>query len=196
MSRQVVWRQDWEVQGVRLTSLEPRPQSLFFTHHEFAGMNDYDATMLGLPRHMEATMVLSAIGRIDHPGFRVDLRLESSTQMHAWAVYRRDAARLFVGEREMRLNAHQYALFNAWDAMQAAGGDVAARLRAWPALVKALHAPHHARIVVLGHIPHLHITETDSLPPNALTRINARLQRAGHAAWAMLPHRRYFITSN
>lgn len=192
MKKASVWQQQWNAEGVQLS----RPETsdiLTLTHTEIANLNDYDAMLYGLPPRMEAIMAVALEGRIDRPGFSVRCTLEPLTSLQIWAVYRREGARLFVGERVLRMNRYQLALFNALEAMREAGADVPARLRAWPALDSALHAPNHARIFVQGSVPRLQIA-TGTIPLHAMVRAGESLETAGASApWAMTAHRRYIV---
>lgn len=193
MSKAPLWQHQWDAEGLHLTRASDARELRFLSHAEIAQLSDYEAVMLGLPRHMEAMMAITVSGRIDRAAFKVECRLEPLTQPHPWAVYRREGARLFVGQRQWRLNSRQLALFIALERMDAAGSDVAARLQAWPQLAQALHVPTSARILVQGYLPHLHISTVPQFSAHAMTRVDEQLVPAQQAPWAMLPRRRYAI---
>lgn len=166
------------------------------THAEAAGLSDYEALLYGLPPFIDATVILYADGRIDMPDFRLSLMVEPFNHMHPWVVYRRTGAFLFVGERMVRLNSQQMHVFNAVDAIAAAGDDIAQRLRVWPSLMQALQMPGRHHVLVVGDLPYLRLSNVQAFPAGSLTRSGRALQRietAPEAAWAMYPGRRYFL---
>jgi|GEM_PF-3057198 len=187
------WQHAWLETGIRLTRGD---ETRVLSHAEIAALSNYDARLLGLPQFMNAVMVVRLESRIDHPSFRAECRLEPLTTLHDWAVYRRDGARLFVGERQLRLNIHQLALFEALSVMDTAGADVAARLRVWPALVAALQVTQRTGIIVQGNLRYLQLTTQPHLAPKAMARVGKWLRPAQEGdAWAMLPRRRYQLTN-
>ncbi len=190
----VTWQQDWNESGVRLTRADDA-QAVRLTHADIAALNEYDARLYGLPHSMEAILTVRIEGRIDHPEFSVDCTLESVRSLQIWPVYRREGARMFIGARALRLNRHQLALFVALENMQEAGADIAARLRAWPALDAALNAPSHSRILVQGRVPRILISTPAAMPEQAMVRSHGKLQKAAGFAWGMLPRRRYVLVS-
>lgn len=167
---------------------------VLLSHDQVAALSNYEAHGLGLPSLMEATLTLRAEGRIDMPGFHLQLQIEPFDQAHPWLVYGRVGALLFVGERQHRLSLQQWRVFEAVDAIRRAGRDVAARLRAWPALMAALHMHGNGHVLVLGELPHLRIGEVTAFPEGALTRAGTRLSPAESAStWAMTAGRRYWL---
>lgn len=181
----------WDSTGVRFPQ---GGQSRHLSHDALAALSDYDAVMLGLPRVMDAVLVIRAEGRIDHPGFRVQYTIEPDTVGRSWAVHHREGARLVVGERTLRLNRHQLAFFAAYDAMAAAGDDIAARLRAWAPLEAALHPPHYARLLVQGAVPYLQLAHTPAPLPGAMHREGKSLRSAWPTdRWSMLAKHRYYL---
>jgi len=166
---------------------------------EIAALADHEAVPRGLPRYMEAWMVLVIEGRIDGPHFQVKLTLEPLRHAHAWEVYTREGALLQVGEHPKRLNVAQLALFEAVERMQQAGDDVAARLHAWPPLVEAAHGSLEAHIRVVGHLPRVQLKQVATFPVEALTRQEGKLLLAHTvpgARWAMGPNHRYYLREN
>ncbi len=179
-----------------VTVLHPTRGQVPLRHEEVAGLSNYEAHGYGLPSYMDATLTLRAEGRIDLPAFRLHVQLEPFDQAHPWLVYGRVGALLFVGERQYRLTFQQWRVFEAVDAVQRAGRDIAARLRAWPALMQALDIPGRGHVLVLGELPHLRIGEVVQFPDGALTRIGSRLSPAEPStAWAMTAGRRYWLRS-
>lgn len=161
-----------------------------------AALADHEAVPQGLPRLMDAWMVVQTQGRIDSANFAVTLTLEPTQHAHPWVVYRREGALLHVGEHRVRLSPHQLQLFRALDGMWAAGDDVAARLSAWPALHAALHASGAARIRVAGELSRVQLQRRASLLPQLFTRVAGRLvplAMAPNARWAMGRGRRYYL---
>lgn len=178
--------------GVKVSSVSGGQALL--SHAQVASLSNYEAHGLGLPPLMEATLTLRAEGRIDMPLFRLQLQIEPFDQAHPWLVYGRVGALLFVGERQYRLSLQQWRVFEAADAILRAGRDVAGRLRAWPALMAALHMQGNGHVLVLGELPHLRIGEVVAFPDGALTRVGTRLSPAETAsAWAMTAGRRYWL---
>ena len=186
----------WDERAVEVAASSGATQRM--SHEEVAALNNYDARMLGLPDAMEAVLSVAIEGRIDMPQFAVRCRIEPFDHLQPWAVYKREGAFVAVGARVMRLNLQQFNVFKALDAMQAARGDVAARLRAWPALEKALHAGGSNHVLMQSDIPLLRVIHASQLPPQAMTRDGAQLKRAfsvPDAAWAMDAGRRYYLRS-
>lgn len=166
------------------------------TDAAIAALADHEAVPLGYPRHMDAWMVVQLEGRIDSPGFSIQLSVEPTQHARPWVVYQRQGALLQVGEHTVRLNPAQWQLFLALEAMWQAGDDVAARLAAWPALQLALQASTQQRIRVMGEIPRMVLQQVATLPPTSRTRVNGclRLVRAvPQARWSMGPSRRYYL---
>jgi hypothetical protein len=172
------------------------PHTKRFTHAEVSALTNYDALNLGLPLTMEAVMVLRIEGRIDMPNFSIRHSIEPFNHMHPWTVYRREGALLFVGERVMRLNPYQLKVFNALDAMHAAGTDVAERLRVWSKLVESIDVGRKSHVIVEGELPYLRLVMTEQFPASAMTRRDGLLTPASHAqgaTWAMESGRKYYI---
>lgn len=87
-------------------------------------------------------------------------------------------------------------MFDALDALAAAGPDVAARLRAWPSLMDALNIPGKHHVLVLSDIPQVRLNVVDALPAGAMTRTGKQLIRVSdtpQAMWAMEAGRRYYL---
>lgn len=170
------------------------PQPRHLSHTEIAGLSNYDAFELDLPELMNAAIVVHIDGRIDTPKFKIALTLEPFSHMHPWLVYRRLGAALFVGERVVRMNVQQYNLFTAYDALVAAGDDVAARLAAWPAFQAALRMSNDAQVVIVGPMPNFRIHHVEQFPVGAMTRVNRMLRMAREGdAWAMTRSYRYYL---
>lgn len=168
---------------------------LNFTHAQLATLDEFAAVALGLPRYAEAWLSVRIAGRIESPHFRVTYALEPLQYAHNWAVYSRLGALLTVGERQLRLNTAQYQLFEALDAMQRAGDDVAARLAAWAPLMQALQAEARRSLVRLDGVPpRVQLQTVSSFPPSARVRDGGALRApAGAERWAMAPRHRYFL---
>jgi hypothetical protein len=173
----------------------PQADSIRLSHPQLAAINDYEAVPLHLPRAMEAWMVVAMHGRIDSSSFAVNLTLEPQQYAHPWIIYERLGALLSVGLRQLRLNPQQLVLFEALDAMQEAGDDIAARLAAWPELTSALHSPRDARIRVTGGLPRVQLERVAKLPKQAMTRREGKLVKLANtkAAWATAAHHRYYL---
>ncbi len=168
--------------------------ALHMSHAEAAALDAYEARILGLPPALEANLIVSVAGRIDHPAFAVHYRLEPFDQSHAWARVARVGALIEVGERRYLANLAQYTALEAIHAMQNAGGDIARRLAAWEPLRTALQVTHRARVMVEGPLPRITIERLPKLPAGALSREGtALIHPAPQAAWAMLPRRRYIL---
>lgn len=172
------------------TTAAKKPDARHITHEKLATLTDHETVPMGLPRAMDAWVTLRTQGRVDSPRFTVDLRIEPQQYAHAWEVYSRQGARLCVGERDYRLNAHQLALFAAVDALNAAA-DMPGRLRAYQQVQQASHAPTSARIRVEGYLPRMVLQQ--GLPAKGFIRANGQLARARAERWAMTPGRRYFL---
>ena len=192
----------WDVREVRVqvpaTSMREAANH-HFSHEELAAKTDYDALALGLPRTMEATLVLRIEGRIDGPEFCIIPSFEPFHHAHPWLAYRRVGALLFVGERMMRLNLQQMRVLDALDVMNAAGPDVAARLRAWSQLHDALHITGRHQVLVENDLPYLRIYLVNHLPPQSKTRIGKQIVSvADHpqTPWSMEAGRRYYLRIN
>ncbi len=185
-----------DAEGVTLL-LPGRTQHL--SHADVAALNNYDAQALGLPRHMAAMVVLAVEGRIDLPGFRITHSIEPFNHMQPWRVYRRVGALLWVGERVLRLNSIQLRALDAVAALEQAEDDIAARLRAWSALVAVLHVQGRHHLLVQDELPRLRITSVASFPAKAMTRVEKQLHLASEvpeAKWAMESGRRYYLRQN
>lgn len=161
-----------------------------------AALADHEAVPLGYPRHMDAWMVVQLEGRIDSPHFAIQLSVEPTQHARPWVVYQRQGALLRVGEHAVRLNPAQWQLFLALEAIWQAADDIAARLRAWPALQTALQASAQRRIRVMGEIPRVVLQQVALLPPTSRIRLDGRVRPVStvpQARWSMASHRRYYL---
>lgn len=190
----------WDAHGVQVmrpaadASMPAQPYSL--THAQVAALSNYEALHYGLPVQCEASLAIMFEGRVDMPHFRIERTLEPFNHMHPWSNYTRTGALLWVGERTLRLNLQQLHCFDASDAIEQAGHDIAARLRAWPALMDALHMPGKNHVLVASDIPMVRITVVDQLPHTAMTRDGKYLKPVSEmpaARWAMDAGRRYYL---
>lgn len=190
----------WDAHGVQVmrpaadASMPAQPHTL--THAQVAALSNYEALHFGLPPQCEASLTIMFEGRVDMPHFRIERTLEPFNHMHPWANYTRTGALLRVGERMLRLNPQQLQCFDAMDTIEQAGKDIAARLRAWPALMDALHMPGKNHVLVTSDIPMVRISVVDQLPQNAMTRDGKRLKPVSEipsARWAMDAGRRYYL---
>jgi len=166
------------------------------TDAQIAALADHEAVPLGLPRRIEAGLVLAVEGRIERPGFAVTLRIEPQKVAHEWVSYRRIGALLEVGEQRWRLTPAQLATLLAYEQMQAAGHDIAARLTAWGPLVAALHGAPDAEVRAEGLFPRLILQRVKDFPPYAMSAQDGILQPAhalGHVRWAMASGHRYYL---
>ena len=163
---------------------------------DIAALADHEAVPLGYPRRMEAWLALRTEGRIDAPGFRLELSVEPLKHAHPWVNYRRQGALLHVGARQWRLTPEQLAVFQAYDAVIAAGDSVEARLRAWPPLVQSLHAASRGHVRLNGYLPKVLLQEVRQWPQHGMTRRNGKLvalAQAPDARWAMASGHRYYL---
>lgn len=193
------WSAHYPTAGAALSHVphDPSAVALMLPHSQLASITDFTAVALHLPRQMEAWMSVAVAGRIDSDDFRVTLTLEPLQHAHAWVVYRRTGAVIEVGQRALRLNPSQLRLFEALDAMQAAGRDVAARLEAWTALSAALNTPHQALIRVVGSLPRIQLARVAKFPEQTRLRRAGRLVPATPAdGWAMGPKHRYYLRAS
>lgn len=174
---------------------DPAATQLALTHAQLATLDEFSAVALGLPRYAEAWLSVRISGRIESPHFRVSHALEPLQYAHAWQVYARLGALLTVGERQLRLNLSQYSLFEALDAMQRAGDDVAARLAAWGPLMQALQAQARQPLVRLDGVPpRVQLQTVAQFPPTARVREGGALRApTGTERWAMAPRHRYYL---
>ncbi|MEJ0010396.1 MAG: hypothetical protein WDN72_07765 [Alphaproteobacteria bacterium] len=218
------WRHNWSASGVQVAltkggatlplaewesarpsaarvagglGMAPEGSALHFTHAELAGLSDYDARQFGLPLRMEAIVHLHAEARIDSGHFRLGITVEPLQTAQPWVNYRRDGARILVGERSYRLNPTQLEAMELAERIQAAK-DVAQRLNLFPALLKCLRAPREARLIASGAFAHVTVAPLGSaLATRTLyTRQDGRLlpvSAAPGANWAMGPHRHYYL---
>lgn len=163
---------------------------------DIAAMADHEAYPLGLPRRIEAWVGINTEGRIDAPGFTLEITVEPLKHAHPWVVYQRKGAILEVGEQKYRLTPQQLVLFEAYDHVKAAGESIEARLRAWPRLVNALHETSGGMVRMNSHLPRVLLREVAELPAKSMTRLKGKrvpLAKAPGARWSMDSGHRYFV---
>lgn len=181
-----------DAQGV--TIRKPDGSTEHWAHEAIAVLSDYEAVRLGLPRHVAAVLVVRIEGRIDRADFNVQLRVEPLHRPQPWTRFMRTGVLLTVGTRVWRLNANQLAVWNAVETMHGAGADVAARLRCWPALSRALLTPQHARVLVQGVVPSIHVVRPRPQQKPMTRNADGQLEPMGDGApWGVLPGRKYVL---
>lgn len=180
--------------------MAPDTTELLLSPQALSSLSDYDANQLGLPLHMDVWVRLRTEGRIDSSRFLCSLTLEPMQYSHPWAVYRRDGAMIFVGDRAYRLNAAQLEVMELYDALVVAGDDVARRLALLPRLVEAQHAPRSARLRVTGYLGNAVLHRLEEAGDRLLlTRRNGRVvpfAAAPETGWAMSAKHHYYLRSD
>lgn len=131
------------------------------TRAEQAALSDYDAVQLGLPRHVEALLVLQIEGRPESEHFAVSYHFRPAAHARPWAHVQLEGAMLQVGGRQSRLNLWQWQAIE-WVQHMAQAHRLGERLALWPELVRLSHAPRSARLEMTGYLPHLSIQHAGS----------------------------------
>lgn len=121
---------------------------------EAAGLNDYDAMQAGLPRHVEATIIVNVEGRPESENFTASLRFQPQAHARPWSSVTIEGYVLHVGGRSYRLNPYQLSAVQLVDILKQTE-SLEGRLALWPQLVRLTHAPRWARLEVTGYIPNV-----------------------------------------
>jgi|GEM_PF-3827559 len=124
------------------------------SQEEAAGLNDYDAVQAGLPRHVEATIIVNVEGRPESENFTVSLRFQPQAHARPWSSVTIDGYMLQVGGRSYRLNPYQLRAVQLVEILRQTD-SLQGRLALWPQLVRLTHAPRWARLEVTGYIPNV-----------------------------------------
>lgn len=126
---------------------------------EQANLSDYEAIEHGLPRHVEAVMILNVEGRPESEHFNINYSFRPAAHARPWAYHEIDGIMLKVGGNHYRLNLWQYQAVQLV-ARFGEAQSLAERIALWPELVRLTHAPRSARLEASGYLVNLNIQES------------------------------------
>lgn len=136
---------------------ETTASAVRLSHEDIAALQDYDATRLGLPRHVPADICVTVSGRPESVNLHADFAVMPYTHHRPWAQARTEHGMLYYDGAAYRLRPAQYQAVHAAAVLADLDATLSAKLEAYNSLAKLRRTAGQGGVQVQGYMPALSV---------------------------------------